>query len=144
MKNTAGQKVRDIIRKECDSRMEIAIVTYILDKGYDVIKQITEEDINAMEGNGLMTKEFCQALVRAACRVVNECNQIEEFLPFIVNYLYVPNATMREIELTKNGMEDYEWDYMLEKFDLYDEEDAEDIDLIVLNANVIKTVKFED
>ena len=142
MKNNAGQKVRDIIRRNFDSRMEMAIVTYILDKGWDVIKQITEEDIAEIKGNALMTDDFCQALVRAAYRVVNECNQIEEFLPFIVNYLYVPNAKMKEIELSKHGLKDYEWDHLLEEFDLYDEEDIDDVDLLVLNANVIETVKY--
>lgn len=143
MKNNAGEKVRDIIRKEFDSRMEIAVVTYILDNGWEDLKEVTEEDILKVEGNGLMTKEFCQALVRAAVRVCEECNQIDEFLPFIVNYLYVPNAKMKEIELSKYGMKDYEWEELLDKFDLYDEEDVDDIDMLVLNANVIETVKFD-
>lgn len=143
MKNNAGQKVRDIIRKECDSRMEIAVTTYILDKGWDVIKQITEKDIEEMKSpSNIMTDEFCRALVRAACRVCNECDQINDFLPFIVNYLYVPSAKMREIELSKHGLKDYEWDHLLEEFDLYDEEDIENVDLLILNANVIETVKF--
>lgn len=144
MKNNAGQKVRDIIRKEADSRMEMAIVTYILDKGWEVIKQITEKDIKEMKSpSNMMTDEFCRALVRAACRVCNECDQINDFLPFIVNYLYVPKAQMREIELTKEGLKDYEWEILLEKFDLDYEEDADAIDLLVFNANVIETVKYE-
>ena len=143
MKNNAGEKVRDIIRRNFDSRLEMAVVTYILDKGWDNVKQLTEENILEIKGNALMTDEFCQSLVRCAVKICNECNQIEEFLPFIVNYLYVQNAKMKEIELEKEGMDDIEWDYLLEKFDLEDEEDVDDIDMIVLNANVIETVKFE-
>ena len=142
MKNNAGEKVRDIIRKEFDSRMEMAVVTYILDNGWEDLKEFTEEDILKVEGNGLMTKEFCQALVRASVRICKECDTFDDFLPFIVNYLYVPNAKMKEIELSKYGLKDYEWEELLDKFDLYDEEDVNDIDLIVFNANVIETVKY--
>ena len=143
MKNNAGEKVRDIIRKEFDSRMEMAVVTYILDNGWEDLKEVTEEDILKVEGNGLMTKEFCQALVRASVRICKECDTFDDFLPFIVNYLYVDKAKMKEIELSKHGMKDYEWDHLLEEFDLYDEEDVDDIDMLVLNANVIETVKFD-
>jgi hypothetical protein len=143
MKNNAGEKVRNIIRKEFDSRMEMAVVTYILDNGWEDLKEVTEEDILKVEGNGLMTKEFCQALVRASVRICKECDTFDDFLPFIVNYLYVDKAKMKEIELSKHGMKDYEWDHLLEEFDLYDEEDVDDIDMLVLNANVIETVKFD-
>ena len=143
MKNNAGKKVRDIIGKEFDIRVEMAVVTYIMDKGWENVKQITEEEILEIKGNAFMTDRFIQALVRCAVRICNECDQIEEFLPFIVNYLFVPNAKMKEVKLYKNDMENYEWDSLFERFDLYDEEDADDIDMIVLNANVIETVKFE-
>lgn len=142
MKNNSGEKVRNIIRKEFDSRMEMAVVTYILDNGWEDLKEVTEEDILKVEGNGLMTKEFCQALVRASVRICKECDTFDDFLPFIVNYLYVDKAKMKEIELSKHGMKDYEWEELIEKFELEDEENIEDIDLIVLNANVIETVKY--
>lgn len=143
MRNNAGEKVRNIIREECDNRMEIAVVTYILDRGWDNVKKITKEQILRIDGNGFMTKEFCQALVRAAVRICTECEQIGEFLPFIVNYLYVPNAKMREIEIYKDEVRRDEWENLLEKFDLEYEEDIDDVDMLVLNANVINTVKFE-
>ena len=142
MKNNAGEKVRNIIRKEFDSRMEMAVVSHILCKGWYTLENTTEEDILKVKGNGLMTKEFCQALVRASVRICKECDTFDDFLPFIVNYLYVDKAKMKEIELSKHGMKDYEWDHLLEEFDLYDEEDVDDIDMLVLNANVIETVKF--
>ena len=143
MKNNAGQKVRDIIRKEFDSRMEMAVVSHILGTGWDNLEKLTEEDILKVEGNGLMTQEFCQALVRASVRICKECNMFDDFLPFIVNYLYVDKAKMKEIELSKHGMKDYEWEELIEKFDIMDEEDVDDIDMIVLNANVIETVKYD-
>ena len=42
-------------------------------------------------------------------------------------------------------MSEYEWENLLDKFDLdyeYDEDEI-DIDAIVLNANVIETIKYE-
>ena len=143
MKNNAGEKVREIIRKEFDSRMEMAVVTYILDNGWEDLKEITEEDILKVEGNGLMTKEFCQALVRASVRICKECDTFNDFLPFIVNYLYVEKAKMKEIEIYKDEVRRDEWENLIDKFDIMDEEDVDDIDMLVLNANVIETVKFD-
>ena len=142
MKNTAGEKVRDIIRKEFDSRMEMAVATYIIDKGWEHVKQITEEQIVEVKGNSFMTDRFVQALVRCAVKICNECNQIEEFLPFIVNYLYVPNAQMFELNFEKDDVSTYQWSQILRKSGLDMDEDEDDIDMIVLNANVIETVKF--
>ena len=143
MKNNSGEKVRDIIRKECDSRMEMAVVAHILGTGWDKLAKATEDDINNVEGNGLMTKEFCQALTRAAVRICKECNMFDDFLPFIVNYLYVPNAKMKEMTMYKEEFEDeWRWKQFLYDLDIADEEDVEDIDMIVLNANVIETGKF--
>ena len=143
MKNNAGEKVRNIIRKEFDSRMEMAVVSHILCKGWYTLENTTEEDILKVKGNAFMTDEFCQALVRAAVRICNECNQIDDFLPFIVNYLYVDKAKMKEIEIYKDEVRRDEWENLIDKFDIMDEEDVDDIDMLVLNANVIETVKFD-
>ena len=103
MKNTAGKKVEQIIREEFDSRMAMAVVTYILDEGFEKLQKATEEDILDVKGDAFMTDRFCQALVRAAVRICKECHQINEFLPFIVNHLYVPNAKMHKIEIVEVG-----------------------------------------
>lgn len=143
MKNNAGEKVRNIIRKEFDSRMEMAVVTHIIGEGWDNLEKLTEEDITKVEGNGLMTKEFCQCLVRAAVRICKECDTFDDFLPFIVNYLYVDKAKMKEVEIYKDEVRRDEWENLIEKFDIMDEEDVDDIDMIVLNANVIETIKYD-
>lgn len=143
MKNNAGEKVRKIITEEFDGRVEMAVVTYILDHGFDTLKEVTEEDILKIKGNPLMTDRFCQALVRAAVRICKECHQIDDFLPFIVNYLYVPKAKMKEVEIYKEETRRDDWENLLDKFDLEYEEDVDDIDYIVLNANVIDTGKYE-
>ena len=143
MKNNAGEKVRKIIEEEFDGRVEMAVVTYILDKGFENLKEVTEEEILEIKGNPLMTDRFCQALVRAAVRICKECHQIDDFLPFIVNYLYVPKAKMKEIQFDKELVSEERWEYLIDIFGLDYEEDLDDIDYIVLNANVINTGKYE-
>ena len=55
----------------------VMIISYILDKGESIIRDITDEDIEALEGNGLMTTDFVKGIVRTARAVVTECNQNE-------------------------------------------------------------------
>ena len=142
MRNTAGEKVRNIINEEFDGRMEIAVITYILDKGFENLKEISEEEILKVKGNGLMTDRFCQTLVRAAVRICKECNEIDDFLPFIVNYLYVPKARMKELEVYSSEMLPSQWEEFLDKFNV-DYEEADKVDMVVLNANVIETFEAE-
>lgn len=53
----------------------VMILSYILDKGESTIKEITDEQIAELEGNGMMTESFVQGLVRTAREVVLKCDQ---------------------------------------------------------------------
>ena len=53
-------KIGRIIEEEFDSRVGNAVFSYIMDKGIEFIKQITDEDIAGIKGNGLMTDDFSQ------------------------------------------------------------------------------------
>ena len=139
MRNNAGEKVKQIINEEFDGRIAIAVVQYILDRGFDNLKEVTEEDILEVKGNGYMTDRFSQALVRAAVRICKECNEIDDFLPFIVNHLYVPKAKMNEIDLHYDDYGKHDWEYLLDKLDVEYEESASEIAMITINANVIAT-----
>lgn len=139
MRNNAGEKVRRIIAEEFDGRVEMAVVTYILDKGFENLKEVTEEEILEVKGNAFMTDKFCQALVRAAVRICKECHEIDDFLPFIVNYLYVPNAKMKEISLCLDDFGSADWEYLIDKLDVEYEESPNEIGMITINANVIET-----
>lgn len=75
--NYYDTKIGKIIEEEFDSRVGNAIVSYIMDKGMENIKEITDEQIKKLEGNGLMTQEFVQSLVRCARRICRECEWIE-------------------------------------------------------------------
>lgn len=70
-------KAREICNKEAKGIPYVMIISYILDKGQSVISDITDEQIEELEGNGLMTKRFVQGLVRAAREVVRRCDQSE-------------------------------------------------------------------
>jgi hypothetical protein len=48
-------KIGKIIEEEFDSRMGNAVISYIMDKGMSNVKEITDEQIKKLEGNGLMT-----------------------------------------------------------------------------------------
>ena len=144
MKNTAGENVKRIIEKEFDSRVSMMVVSYIMDKGFENLKEITEEEILEVKGNALMTDRFVQSLVRAAVRIAKECNSIDEFLPYIINHLYVPNARMKEIEIYKEETNEDLWERLMEKLDLDWEEDADNIETIILNANVMEIYSREE
>lgn len=68
-------KAREVCDREARGIPYVMIISYIIDKGQSVIKEITDEEIDALEENGLMTADFVKGLVRAARAVVKECDQ---------------------------------------------------------------------
>lgn len=66
-------------RRICDENGKgipyVMIISYILEKGQECISQIEDADIDALEGNGLMTADFVKGLVRTAREVVRNCDQ---------------------------------------------------------------------
>ena len=57
-------------------------VTYLLDKGYDFCKRLTDKDISEAEGNGFMTREFCQCIIRTARDIANAEDSPIEIIQF--------------------------------------------------------------
>lgn len=79
-------KVETIIREEFDSRCSMMVMTYLLDQvGMSNAAKITDEQIDTLQGNGLMTENFVKSLVRCARRIARECSFIEDVVPFIAN-----------------------------------------------------------
>lgn len=138
MRMTAGDNVKEIINKDFDSRVAMMVVNYIIDNGWENVRQITEEEIEKIEGNSFMTAEFLQALVRTSARICKETNQIDDFLPFIVNYLYVPNASTRSLDFYKEESTDETWETIVDAFDIDEDEYDEGISVITVNANVVE------
>ena len=81
----SANKVDQIIREEFDSRMDLAVMQYLCEQvGIDNAKQITDAQIESLDGNALMTQSFCQAMVRCARRIARECNFINDIVPYMV------------------------------------------------------------
>lgn len=79
-------KVRNIINEEFDSRMGLAVIQYLCEQvGIDKAKRITDEQIEHINGNGFMTQDFCQSMVRCARRIARECGFITDIVPYLIN-----------------------------------------------------------
>ncbi len=78
-------KIGRIIEEEFDSRVGNAVFSYIMDKGIEFIKQITDEDITEIKGNGLMTDDFSQSLVRCASVLERQLMDYDESIKAMVD-----------------------------------------------------------
>ena len=56
--------------------------TYFFNIGYEQAKKITDEDINAAQSNGLMTKEYVQDLMRCTKEIANTVDNAVELVQF--------------------------------------------------------------
>ncbi len=71
------------IKTRCGHEMFVMACSYIIDKGYDTVSKIEESDIERVKGNGLMTKEFCQKLVRTSKEITDAVTNGIEIIQFI-------------------------------------------------------------
>lgn len=142
MKNIAGEKVKRIIEEEFDNRVAMMVIQYVLYEGIDNLKELTEEDILKIKGNAMMTDRFVQSMVRAGVRIAKECDMYNDFLPYIINHLYVPAAVTKEIVLYKDDL--YDWEFFVDHFDIEYENKPSEVSMIVLNANVLDVEYKED
>ena len=79
-------KVHQIISKDFDTRMGLAVCHYLCEQvGIDKAKEITDEQIEGLEGNALMTKAFCQSMVRCARRIARECSFVNDIVPYLID-----------------------------------------------------------
>ena len=123
-------KIGKIIEEEFDSRMGNAVISYIMDKGIENVKEITDEEIKKIEGNGLMTAEFLQSLVRCARRICIECEWIE-LIEFIRLYLWcIP--TVHDVYLYKEDFIEESFAELLDNLNLDESEIGEEIKLFAV------------
>ena len=74
-------KLKEIYEKTRLDMFAMA-VSYLIDTGYSAVEQITDEEIAEMEGNGLMTKEFVQGLVKLAREITRVTEHGTEVIQF--------------------------------------------------------------
>lgn len=130
MKKYYDTKIGKIIEEEFDARMESAVFSYIMDKGIEFIKQLTEEDIETIEGNGIMSKDFMQSLVRCAKRIGTECEWIE-IIEYIRLYLLC-TPSIKEISLSRREFTKESFAELLNNLQLNDEDVRNEISLFVV------------
>lgn len=123
-------KIGKIIEKEFDSRMGNAVISYIMDKGMSNVKEITDEQIKKLEGNGLMTQDFVQSLVRCARRICNECELIE-LIEFIRLHLWC-TPTVHDVYLYREDLTDDSFAELLDNLELDESEVGEEIKLFAV------------
>lgn len=56
-------------------------VAHLMDIGWREAEEMTDEDISAVEGNGLMTQGFCQHLCKLAREIATTVSAVE-FIQF--------------------------------------------------------------
>lgn len=114
-----------------------AVISYIMDKGMSNVKKITDEQIKKLEGNGLMTQDFVQSLVRCARRICNECEWIE-LIKFIRLHLWC-TPTVHDVYLYKEDFTDESFAELLDNLDLDESEVGEEIKLFaVVDSDCLK------
>ena len=123
-------KIGNIMEEEFDSRMGNAVIAYIMDKGIENVKEITDEEIKNIKGNGLMTQEFIQSLVRCARRICHECEWIE-LIKFIRLHLWC-TPTVHDIYLYKEDFTDDSFADLLNNLDLDESEVGNEIRLFAV------------
>ena len=57
-------------------------LSYLVDKGYEAISGITDEEIEAFEGNGLMTAGFVQAIAKTAREITRITDNSVEVIQY--------------------------------------------------------------
>lgn len=130
-------KIGKIIEQEFDSRVENAVFSYIMDKGIERIKRITDEDIAGIEGNGLFSARFGQCLVRCARRICTECEWIE-IIEYIRIFLHC-TPTVHEVSLYREDFSMDSFAELLHDLNLDDEEVGSEIRLYaVINEECLK------
>lgn len=120
-------KMKEILSRSGSAEMQI--IYYILDKGIEKLLTITEDDIKTIHGHGTMTEAFCQSIVRTAVQIANECATYE-----ILEYIRCEaffNPMVKEIEIGKEAMSDYSWEYLCSEMKL-DPDKADYINLRIL------------
>lgn len=88
-------------------RLEIFVMatSYLMDIGFQAALKITNTDIENAEGNGLMTKEVCQELMKIAREIAINCTP-SEFIQLcqVVEPFAMPEKLPRErMEKIING-----------------------------------------
>jgi len=134
-----GEKVETIMKRFAP-QMAGAVLSYLFDKGISNVRQVTDKEIGNLEGNGLMTQDFVQSLVKTARAIAIQCDLYEDILPFIVCQLPNMCCQTEEVTVWKQDGDDA-WNAMRDAFEDSIEQhwgyEWDEIDRLVLKAVVV-------
>ena len=128
--NYYDTKIGKIIDTEFDSRVGVAVFSYIMEKGIEFTKQITDEDIEEINGNGICSVEFNQSLVRCARRICMECEWIE-IVEFIRLHLWC-KPVVHDVYLYREDYTEETFAELLDDLDLDESEVESEIKLFAV------------
>ena len=79
-----------------NNRLDVFVmaVSHLMDIGFRAAMKITDDDINALDGNGLMTKAFVQDLVRLSREIALACESPTELMVFCNKYEIFDSGTI--------------------------------------------------
>ena len=94
-------EVKEIYNRERLDYFVMAI-SHLMDIGFRNAQKITDEQIKEVEGNGFMTKEFCEWLLTTAREIANACHPSELIQLCQANDVFAPveglsNERMKEL-----------------------------------------------
>ena len=148
-KNEAGNKVRDIIKKHFGHMNHYSfVVIWIISYGWEAMKNMTEEEIEQMEGNDFISKELCKEITRTAVEICKTCSMFDDFLSFVKKNMYLDSLPSHEITINKSNFPRDEWDELIREFGLdyiYEDSDSdcENIDYIAVDASFIESGVYQ-
>jgi len=125
-------EIGGIINKNFDSRMEFAVFTFIMNKGTDNLKDLSDEQIDKMPhvtGN-FISKDFFQALVKTAVKICKECSTLD-IMEYICCYLSFEPQT-RELTIYKEDFSNGGWNEIICALSLEKEDVGKTIDLLAI------------
>lgn len=112
MDNT-NLKIGSIVEKEFDTRMEASVFLYILEKGIDNLSQVSEDEISKVKGDGFMTANFMQSLIRTAVKICKTYTPMEimEYIRVSCHFSpFVKSFTLYKDYFTPEGWNELCWD----------------------------------
>lgn len=122
MKHYRETKIGRIIADEFDSRLELAVIMYLIQHGTDMLKDVSEDDILKVTGDAMMTAEFCQSLVRTAVRIAKECTETE-VCEYIRKYICM-EPQMKEVTFYKDNYSKANWEYICHSYAVNTDQDS--------------------
>lgn len=83
-------KVRKIIHDNFDDRVALMVMAYLLGQlGMDQAKTLTDDEINSVKGNAMMTDDFVHALMRTAREIAKTCDFVDVVKYIVTEFDYL-------------------------------------------------------